>query len=276
MLGGVGAALAWGVGTLFSTRAARIAGAHATVAWVMIAGLLTLVPWLAGGPAPRLGAAAAGWLLLGGAGNVGGLLVTYRALRGGQIGVVAPIVSAEGGVAALLAVLAGQSIAAAQAIACGVVLVGILLVGGAVGAVRVAGAGHAARLAGVAACMFGSGLYATARASASLPLVWAIAPPRVVGVAVVAVPLLARGGLSVGRGAAACAAVAGLLEVAGFLSYAAGSRVDIAVTAVLASLTGAVAAGVGRVVFGERLARTQLVGVATIVAGVAVLSAVSG
>ena len=67
-------------------------------------------------------------------------------------------------------------------------------------------------------------------------------------------------------------AAAGICEIAGFALYTVGAREDIAVTAVLVSLFGAVAALLARFVFRERLTRTQLVGVATIVAGVIALS----
>ena len=61
-------------------------------------------------------------------------------------------------------------------------------------------------------------------------------------------------------------------EVAGFALYTLGARHDIAVTAVLVSLFGAVAAVLARLVFEERLARVQTAGIATIVAGISTLS----
>ncbi len=51
-----------------------------------------------------------------------------------------------------------------------------------------------------------------------------------------------------------------------------GVRHDVAVSAVLASLFGAFAAVLARVLFAERLVASQLRGVATIIAGVAALS----
>jgi drug/metabolite transporter (DMT)-like permease len=67
--------------------------------------------------------------------------------------------------------------------------------------------------------------------------------------------------------------VAGVCEVLGFFSFTAGSRHGIAVTAVLASQFAALAALVGYRLFNERLSRVQLVGAVTVIAGVAVLSA---
>jgi drug/metabolite transporter (DMT)-like permease len=48
-----------------------------------------------------------------GAGNAGGLLLAYRALRLGQVGIVAPIVSTEGAITAVIALLGGESLPAA-------------------------------------------------------------------------------------------------------------------------------------------------------------------
>ena len=54
------------------------------------------------------------WLVIGGVGNAGGLLLVYRGLRVGKVGVVAPIASTEGAIAALIAILAGESLSAAS------------------------------------------------------------------------------------------------------------------------------------------------------------------
>lgn len=275
--GGMGAAVAWAVATLCSARSSRIIGAPASLAWAMIAGLVILAPWLASTGLPAVDAAAAAWLVAGGVGNVAGLLLLYRALQLGKVGVVAPIVSTEGGVTALIAVAAGAALGGLQALALVVVVLGVVLTAGA-GRVRAEGGGThepAVRWAGAAAVAFGAGLYATGRASDLVPLAWAIAPPRIVGVLVIAMPLLARAALRRSAQAVPFAVLAGGCEVLGFLSFAIGSREGIAVAAVLASLTGAVAAGLGRVLFGERLRPSQVAGVAAVVAGVATLSALN-
>ena len=46
------------------------------------------------------------WAVLAGAGSSLGLLLMYRGLRIGKVGVVAPITSTEGAIAALLSVVA--------------------------------------------------------------------------------------------------------------------------------------------------------------------------
>src|SRR5919106_1467714 len=141
---------------------------------------------------------------------------------------------------------------------------------------RVAGAPgrrHAMLYALGAAFAIGWSLYATARASIDLPVVWALLPSRVIGVAVVTVPLVLRSGLRMTREALPLVLVAGVCEVLGFALFAFGARHGIAVSAVLASQFAAVAAVAAYFLFGERLARVQLAGVTLIVAGVGVLSA---
>lgn len=117
------------------------------------------------------------------------------------------------------------------------------------------------------------GLYATARVSEALPLVWALVPARVVGVVAVALPLVASRRLRITGAAVPLVIVSGLCEVAGFASYAIGARHGIAVAAVLASQFAAVAAVAAFLLFHERLTRLQLAGVTAIALGVAIVSA---
>jgi drug/metabolite transporter (DMT)-like permease len=180
-----------------------------------------------------------------------------------------------------LAVIAGESIGAGAAVTLAVIAVGVVLAGLADepggGAARptcgALGPSHAMLYALGAAFAIGWSLYATARASIDLPVVWALLPSRVIGVAVVTVPLVLRTGLRMTREALPLVLVAGVCEVLGFALFALGARHGIAVSAVLASQFAAVAAVAAYFLFGERLARVQLAGVTLIVAGVGVLSA---
>ena len=88
----------------------------------------------------------------------------------------------------------------------------------------------------------------------------------------VALPLLVAGRLRLTRAAAPFVLVAGVFEVLGFVAYTLGARHDIASASVLSSQFAAVAALAAFLIFGERLARHQVIGVAAILAGVAVLS----
>jgi drug/metabolite transporter (DMT)-like permease len=113
---------------------------------------------------------------------------------------------------------------------------------------------------------------ATGRIGHSVPVAWAVLPPRIVGVAVIAIPLIATRRLRFTRPALPLLVTSGCVEVAGFAAYSAGARSDIAVAAVLASLFGVLAALIARVLLGERLARPQATGVTITVAGVVALS----
>jgi drug/metabolite transporter (DMT)-like permease len=274
VVAGAGAALAFGVSTLCSATASRAIGAGSTVGWVALTGLLITLPVLAFSDAPaNLDATAVGWLALSGTGNALGLLSAYRAVRQAKVAVVAPILSTEGAVAAVLAVLGGQALSAPAAAALVVITIGVAMAALA----RSHSASGRSRSAGVpwaiaGATAFGASLFATGRAGAVLPLAWAVLPPRLVGAVAVTAPLALAGRLRISRATAPLLAAAGACEFGGFALYTVGAGRDIAVTAVLVSLFGAVAALLARFVFSERLSPTQLAGVATIVGGVAVLS----
>jgi drug/metabolite transporter (DMT)-like permease len=90
-------------------------------------------------------------------------------------------------------------------------------------------------------------------------------------VLVIAIPLIAGGRLRLTRPALPLVAASGATEVLGFAAFSAGARHDVAVAAVLASLFGAVAALIARVLFAERLTRPQVTGVTVTIAGVVAL-----
>ena len=282
IVGGLGAALVFATVTLCNSRSSRMIGPTQLLSWVMLIGLAIVVPLvvLEGVPDDLDGESGA-WLAVAGIGNVVGLLLAYAALRVGKVGIVAPVIATQGAVAAVLAVVAGESIGAAAGVMLAVIAVGVVLAGlageeGDPAAHRSAEAPaprHAMLYALGAAFAIGWSLYATARASIDLPVVWALLPSRIIGVAVVTVPLALRTGLRMTREALPLVLVAGVCEVLGFALFALGARHGIAVSAVLASQFAAVAAVAAYFLFGERLARIQLAGVTLIVAGVGVLSA---
>jgi drug/metabolite transporter (DMT)-like permease len=277
ILGGCGAALAWAVSTLCSSRSSRMIEPMAVVAWVMIVGLVITVPLAAASGVPStLHGAAIVWLVLAAIGNVAGLVVNYYALRISQVSLVAPLVSTEGAIAALISVLAGQTLAASVGLALLVIAVGIGLasVPSPDAAVHEA-ARHptAVLLAGLAAVSFGASLYATGRAGATLPASWVVLSARVVGVVALALPLALAGRLRLPSRAVPLVVASGVCEVLGFFSYTFGSRHGLAIAAVLSSQFAVVALAASYVLFGERLSRVQLAGVGCVIVGVAALSA---
>jgi drug/metabolite transporter (DMT)-like permease len=108
--------------------------------------------------------------------------------------------------------------------------------------------------------------------SSDVPLTWTLLPTRTLGVLFLAVPLLLSRRLHVARGALPFVVLAGLGEVVGFTAFVLGARHGIAITAVLASQFGVLAAVAGYVLFRERLTRPQLAGIAAIGVGVALLT----
>jgi drug/metabolite transporter (DMT)-like permease len=275
VVGGLAAAAFIAIATLCSSRSSRLIPPTSVLAWVMLTGLIVILPALFIVDAPsRLGGADIGWLLIAGGGNVAGLLLAYSALRIGTVGIVAPIHSTEGAVAATIALLAGESLGVASAWLLAVVVVGVALAAagsdGRESAMRL----RPALLAVAAAAAFGLSLYGAGRQSGSLGVAWVLLPARLIGMAAITVPLLIRGQLRLTRAAAPLVLTGGVCEVLGLGSYAFGARHGIATAAVLSSQFGAFA-GVGAfLVFRERLSRTQLCGVLVIVIGVSALSGV--
>jgi drug/metabolite transporter (DMT)-like permease len=272
--GGLAAALSFAVSTLCATRASRLIGPAPVLAWVAIVGL-ALSAGVAAAQRPVPTAAQAGWLAIAGLGNVAGLLLEYTAVRSGKVGVVAPIVSTEGGVAAAIAVLAGErlpwiALAALATVVTGAVLVAWPATGDRTGPGRTA---SGSALAACAAIVFGLSIYATGHV-ASLPMGWVVVPPRLAGVACVALPLAIGRRLKLTRSAIVPVVTAAICEVTGFAALTLGARQNIAVTAVIASLFASLAAIGAYVLFSERLGRPARIGIAAIVVGVGILAAV--
>ena len=276
LFGGLGAAFAWGTATFCAARAGRIIGAASAVAWVMLVGLMAnLVLVTIGPPHGEFGAIDITWMLLAGLGNVVGLLLEYSALRLGKVGLVTPVTSTEGAIAAVLAVAAGEVLDVAVGGILVVVVLGVVLTGMASDQSTSEHRTSAFWFAVLAALSFGIGTFAMGRVSNSMPISWAVLPPRVLGVVAVTVPLAMTGRLQLSRAAVPLLVIAGLAEVLGFVSYAAGARDSIAVAAVLSSQFAAVASVGAYLFFRERLTHLQLIGAAVILAGIAVLAAVT-
>jgi drug/metabolite transporter (DMT)-like permease len=276
IVAGLGAALCWATGTLCAAQASRRIGALSVLAWVMVIGLTVTAPIAVVSGVPRgLHGVEVTWFVLAGAGNVAGLLLAYEGMRRGKVSIVAPISSTEGAIAALLAVATGEALGVSSGILLGLIAAGVVLA-----SLTSSGdedGGHpvaASLLAAAAACSFGVSLFATARVSNALPLVWAVIPPRIVGAAAVALPLLAARRVRIERAVVPLVLTSGLCEVAGFAAYSLGARHSVAVSAVLASQFAAFAALAAFVLFRERLRPAQVVGISTIALCVALLSAI--
>jgi uncharacterized membrane protein len=297
ILGGLGAAFLWAAANLASARSSRLIGASSALGTMMFVGLVITLPFVPfAGPLPPLTPILAFWLTASGLGSVIGLFFVYRGLRIGKVGPVLAIASTEGAIAAVVAVIAGERLTILVALMLAVIVVGIAVVALATGdAAEATGAIGAdletahvdaakrprhsverqAALFGTAgAIAFGFSIYGTAQAGLSLPVIIAILPARVAGVALVFIPLALAGRLQMSRRAAPLVVITALGEVLGNVAYVIGARESIAIAAVLACQYAAVGAVAAFFLFHERLAPLQRSGVVAIAVGVAILTAV--
>ena len=274
---GLGTALMFATALLANSRALRSIGDFSLLAWVMIVGLISTLPFtFAAGIPAELDASNLMWLTLAGVGNVAGLLIAFQSMKLGKIGVIAPILATEGAIAAMLSAVMGETIAPIAAFVLMFIVAGVVVAGIAKDPAPIE---HerpvlAVLFALVAATCFGTSLFAVGHLSGSLPIGWLLLPPRLVGVLVIAVPLIVMRKLELTRAAVPLVVFSGLAEVAGFTSYAIGATQSVAVTSVLASQFATIAAFLAFVLFKERLGRLQLTGLVMLVIGVAALSLV--
>lgn len=286
IVGGLGAAASWAVATLCSSRSSRMIGASSVLAWVMIVGfVIAIVPAALAVPsAPPLDAWLVAGLVVVGLSYTGGLLLAYLALSVGRVSIVAPITSTEGAAAAIIAVALGDPISIETAIVLAIIAVGIAFaaIERSADPPRGSPAGRrthdpamnrrAVLLAVSAAAVFSIGLVVSARIGGSVPLSWIVVASRTVGILAIALPLVLRGRLRLSRRALPLVLVSGVLEAAGTVLFVIAAQHGVAAAAVLSSQFAAIAAVLAFLLFGERLTRVQVAGIAVTVLGVATLS----
>jgi drug/metabolite transporter (DMT)-like permease len=300
IVGGLGAAILWASATVASSRSSRMIGSRVVLAWVMIVGTIVGLPLalLSGVPA-SIPAEAPLLLIVAGLAYSGGLYAAYRALTVGKVSIVAPIVATEGAIAALIAVAIGDTIGLAAAATLGIIVVGVVLssieparpdvplvdielaadaLDGPASSTPVVhheDTRQAVILSVVAASIFAVGLVASGKAAVLVPPIWVALSARLIGLVVVALPLVLQRRLIITRAALPLVILSGTGEILGSTLSAWGATESIAVVAVLGSQFAAIAAVMAYVLFGERLSRSQLIGVVLIILGVTVLAATS-
>jgi drug/metabolite transporter (DMT)-like permease len=271
VLAGLTAAVMWGLSTVVASRSTKAIGSQGALAWVMlIGGVLTLALAPLSGVPHGVSASAWTWAVAAGIGSAFGLSMMYRALRIGKVGVVAPIASTEGALAAVLSIALGERLTAGVALCLAVIALGIFVV-------TLRGSATDIHLrpslyAMAAACSFGVGLVGSSKAGDELGAIWTILVARAVGVTAIALPLILARSLPRPGRVWWMVTFSALAELIGFAAFIAGSQDGVAIPAVLASQFAAVAAATSYVVFGERLGLRQRAGAVVIFAGVAMLS----
>lgn len=309
ILGGLAAAVLWATATLASSRSSRMIGSRVVLAWVMVVGTIVGLPLaLATGVPPVVTGEAWAWMALAGVCYSAGLYATYRALSFGKVSIVAPIVATEGAIGALIAVALGDTLGLAAMILLAVIAAGVVLAAieparpdVPAGTIELAADAldgpaptaeaaasdppaqvappdrtrEAALLAITAALIFGVGLVSAGKAAMLVAPIWVALSSRIVGLGIVALPLVLQSRFTVTRQALPLVVVAGIGEVIGSTSAAWAATTSIPISAVLGSQFAAIAAVVAYLLFGERLSRSQVLGVILIVAGVSALAATS-
>jgi drug/metabolite transporter (DMT)-like permease len=263
---------------LVQSRTVKHISPWSTVGWLTMLGTILVLPLVFASGVPAEVQANWGWLLLAGAGNTGGLLLVAVAYRLGKVGVIAPILSTCGALAAVIAAIMGEPIT---------LVVGILLLVIAVGVVLTATAPDpapieherpilAALLAVCAAVVMALGLYAFSRASGDVPLGWALLPARLIGAVAVFLPLLVTRRLQITRRTFVYVVVMALTEAIGYTVFSFAAADSAAIASVMSSMFAPIAAIAAYLLFRERLGRLQVAGVAVIVGGVVALALARG
>jgi drug/metabolite transporter (DMT)-like permease len=274
--GGIVASLMWTPAALCASRSSQLIGAPSAVAWVMTVGLVLISPIVLLTELPHLHAGPIALLAVSGGGNMAGLLLVYAAMRVGKVSIVVAIVATEGAVAGVIAVIGGEVLSPAVGATLALVVLGVILAARREEEPSRAGRRHTGRatyLAIGAATVLGASLYATGKVSTEVPLAWVLLPARLLGVLLVAIPLAVSSRLKLTRAALPLVLAGGAFETLGVACFTLAARHGIAVASVLVSQVAALASVAAYLLFGERIGRTQVLGVATIVVGVSVLSA---
>jgi drug/metabolite transporter (DMT)-like permease len=269
----------WGVSGVAAARSSRIIGAEVALAWVYIVGLVVALPAAFATGLPHFKGSALGWTVVSAPAAVASLYVMYAALRRGPIVLVLPLTASQGGVAAVVAVGFGERLQALAWLGLGIGMLGMYAVMRRP-AQTAGGIPHptlAIALAVLCAALSGFALYGSARAGSTLGALWLLAILRVAGVLGVTVPVALRGALRRPGPAARLVLFCGLADTGAFTSYiVAADHGGVAVPAVISSQFAAVSVLIGVVAMGERLSRLQLGGILSILAGVALVTAVQG
>jgi len=278
---GLAAALGWGLSDLLAAITSRRIGSRPVVLVAQITGLLAFAAlWLVVDPptvAPR------DIVILVGSGCFAGVayFALYRGLELGPVALVSPIASAFASVTVLLAVIfLGESLTGRLLVGVASTMVGVVLASTDMRAFEVEARLHRRGLPYALAAMVGFGVAAFASGSLAKDYGW-LAP---ITFSRIGSLLLITTVLVVSRRAAASprrplpaagfamAGAVGLADVAGIAAYARGSELGLVaiVAAVSATFTLIPVAG-GILLFGERPAPNQLVGLALVIGGLALI-----
>jgi drug/metabolite transporter (DMT)-like permease len=274
---GLLAAFSWGSGAVVATRQVRIVGTRRSLGWVALLGLLFVCPALLFVPFPSAGASSWAFGALSGLAYIAGWTFWSLAIRSGNISLVTPIVSTDGAIAAVIAVVAlGEVLHTGVAVALGVIVAGIVITGiprGAGGHGQFTG--RQLLLALAAAGAFAVSFVAGGEAEA-LGVVWTLVVSRITAVIVMLPALVSPGAFRLPRSLIPWVVATSALDLVGYAFFLLGAQHGVAIAAVLASQYAMVAVIGGLLVYRERLTPLQGLGVLTTMVGVAMLAVFRG
>ena len=267
-------AVFFAVGTIAASRASRILPAPHVVGLSAAVAAVVVVPWAAIQGVPQFETFQLRLMLVSGGGNICGFLCVYVAFRYGKVGLVAPIVATEGGIAAVIASFLGRSVEPLIGFVLLMIVIGILIAARSKDPDPFPGERPvlAAGFASLGACLFAIGLISTGFLSGELPLAWVLLPARIVGVLLFTLPLLLSGRLRVTRQAFLWISLLAAADLLGIGMYTIGAAQNLPVTAVLASQMAPLAAILAFFLFRERLGKGQIAGLIIMVGGVTLLA----
>jgi drug/metabolite transporter (DMT)-like permease len=287
---GLATALCWGSADLFARFATRKIGTVRTMLYMQLTGfaLLTLALWTLGGwghLADGSGWRPWAWGVLAGVLNTSSTLALYRSFEIGKMSVVAPLSASYPALTILLAALTGERLTQVRLVGIALIIVGAALVARGEKIPNDANLdekGHPGRrMLGVGWALFsavGFGVMfwllgiRVVPLLGSAPSVWLIRLASVVMTTAVAVIL--RQPLALPQaGANRWILGVGILDTSAYVLNNYGMQHEqVSVVSVLASLYGAVTVGFASIFLGERVSRTQWMGVVSIFAGIFLIS----
>jgi drug/metabolite transporter (DMT)-like permease len=269
---GLASSLSYAISDMLSQRASRAADVLRIVFWVLVVGVVLVVPvaLIAHGlPHGHEQWHAAGLAAIAGVGYVGAYFALLVGLRRGDLSLVAALSATQGAFVALWAMLTGEHLTAL--VGAGLALA---IVGGTLSAVE----GRAKTTAGAGWALLSAALFAVVVVlydhAGALPSLSVAAVSRTTSfLAIVPVVLLIGGGVSIARPLRLTVAGAGALEILGLVFVTASVAVGpLAIAGVMISQFATFAVLLGIVFLRERPRPHQLFGVACTIAAVSVLA----
>jgi drug/metabolite transporter (DMT)-like permease len=266
------ASVAWGVADFLGGLKSRTVPVLVVLLLAQVSGVLAigLVVAVAGNSPP----ASVLWAALAGLFGAIGLASFYRGMAVGAISVVAPIAAVGAIVPVVFGIATGDDVSHVQGVGFALALSGVALASferQEAGAVRVA-AGVPWAIAAVVG--FG-GYYVPMHEASGEDFLWAALVFRVtVALLALAAWLVLRPPIRAARGHLGAILLIGVLDTAGnTLFAAASSQGEVSVVSVLATLYPVTTVALAAIVLSERIDRLQLVGVASALTGVVLISA---